>query len=160
MSAHHSGQFPCLDRKLLAKIFAKRLEIVTPQLIPADQTRFIRGHNSYNNERRLLNLIQYGAKMKEKALVVSLDAEKAFECIEWLYLFHVLESFGLGDNFIKWIRALYASVASVVTNGKRSADCSGLSMVTHSFRTGYRATSRGHSHRFLHQRHSDTDNAA
>lgn len=157
MSAHHSN-FPV---NLLAKILAKRLEIVTPQLISADQMGFIRGCNSYNNERRLLNLIQYGAKMKEKALVVSLDAEKAFECIEWPYLFHVLKSFGLGDNFIKWIRALYAAPkASVVSNGKRSAECSGLSIVTHSFRTGYRATSRGHSYRFLHQRHSDTDNAA
>lgn len=48
--------------------------------------------------------------------------KKTFERIEWPYLFHVLESFGLGDNFIKWGRALYAAPkASVVTNGKRSA---------------------------------------
>lgn len=80
-----------LDRKLLAKILAKQLETVTPQLVSSDQTGFIRGRNSYNNVRRLLNLIQYGSRIKDRALVVSLDAEKALDRIEWPYLLHVLE---------------------------------------------------------------------
>lgn len=110
-----------LDRKLLAKILATRLEIVMPQLVSADQTGFIKGRNSCNNVRRLLNLIQYGSRMTDKALVVSLDAEKAFDRIEMPYLFHILESFGLGNNFIQWVKVLYAAPkACVLTNGKRS----------------------------------------
>lgn len=40
---------------------------------------------------------------------------------KWEYLFTVLQKFGFGDKFIKWIRLLYASPrASVHTNDNRS----------------------------------------
>ena len=69
----------------------------------------MKGRNSCNNVRQLLNIIQYGAKLKDKALVVSLDAYKAFDRVEWPYLFHVLANFGLGPNLLKWIKVLYIS---------------------------------------------------
>lgn len=90
-----------------------------------DQTGFILGRNLQNNLRlnlRLLNLIQYGTKLKVKSFVISLDAEKAFDRIEWPYLLCVLSKFNLGDNFIRWISLLYAAPrASVFTNGLKSS---------------------------------------
>lgn len=38
--------------------------------------------------------------------VVTLDAHKAFDSVEWPYLFNILEKFGFGNNFL-WIRILY-----------------------------------------------------
>lgn len=66
-----------------------------------NQTGFILGRNSSNNVRRLLNLIQLSSESKAKSLVISLDAEKAFDRIEWPYLLGVLSKFNLGDNFTK-----------------------------------------------------------
>lgn len=107
---------------LLAKILAKRLGVVLPDIISVDQTGFILGHNLQNNLRRLLNLIQYDTKLKVKFLVISLDAEKAFDRTEWPYLLCVLSKCHLGDNFIRWISLLYAAPrASVFTNGLKSS---------------------------------------
>ena len=49
--------------------------------------------------------------------VVVLNAEKAFNRIEWEYLFYMLNMFGFGPNFIKLIRLIYTDpTASVHTN--------------------------------------------
>lgn len=54
-------------------------------------------------------------------MVISLDAEKAFDCVEWSYLFNVLHKFNLGENFIRWVKLLYNNpLAAVIINGCRS----------------------------------------
>lgn len=54
-------------------------------------------------------------------MVVKLDAEKVFDCIEWEFLFHTLQEFGLGENVIKWVKLSYHNPSgAVITNGKCS----------------------------------------
>lgn len=51
-----------------------------------------------------------------------MDVEKAFDCVEWDYLFYTLQRFGFGQQFIRWIRLLYSSPqASVRTNNNYSS---------------------------------------
>lgn len=54
-------------------------------------------------------------------MYISADAKKAFNRVEFNYLFEVLNRFRLGDVFISWIRLLYASSkANIYTNGIQS----------------------------------------
>ena len=115
-----------VDLKILSKLLARRLEVLLPVLINEDQTGFIKGRNSCNNMRRLLiiNTIQMFHQQTTGGQVISLDAEKAFDRVEWPYLFHTLARFGLGQQFIKWVKLLYSTpLSSVLTNGLRSSNC-------------------------------------
>jgi len=106
-----------VDCKILSKLLARRLEEMLPVLVRPDQTGFVKNRYSFSNVRRLLNIIQFSHSTKKRVLAVSLDAEKAFDRVEWEYL-DVLDKFGLGSDFIQWVKLLYRSpTARVMVNG-------------------------------------------
>lgn len=50
-------------------------------------------------------------------MAASLDAEKAFDRVEYRYHFTAIKRFGLSEDFISWVKLLYPfPVASVQTN--------------------------------------------
>lgn len=109
------------DIKILAKALALRLETTMHDMISTDQTGFILGRHSFTNIHQLLNVIHSPASGAVPEVVIALVAEKAFDRVEWGYLFACLKVFGYSPNFISWIKLLYTSPkASVITNGKQS----------------------------------------
>lgn len=104
------------DAKIIAKVFARRLENHLPSLIASDQNGFIKGRQGFHNIRRLLNIIDVRKESPDTA-IVSLDAEKAFDRVEHNYLFEVLRRFGFGEYICKCMKMLYHTPsASVMTN--------------------------------------------
>jgi len=70
-----------------------------------------------SNIRHLLNILFSPPLSTTSEMIISLDAEKAFDHVEWNYLFTLLKKFGFEHNIISWIRLLYsAPSASVKTN--------------------------------------------
>lgn len=55
---------------------------------------------------RLLNTMLSPSEVAKSKIVLSLDAEKAFDRVLWRYLFEVMERFGFGANFISWVQTL------------------------------------------------------
>lgn len=106
-----------VDLNILSKILAQRLQQVLPSIISTDQRGFMLGRHSFHNMRRLLNIVSSpGLNIPE--VIISLDAEKAFDRMEWDFLFYVLQKICFNLEFISWIKLLYANpVASVHTNG-------------------------------------------
>lgn len=109
-----------VDFKIMTKVLATRLQRVIPHLIHPDQTGFITGRHSFYNTRRLFNIL-YSPASNSPEIVLSLDAEKAFDRVEWKYLFYILNKFGFPPNFIKWIQLIYSSpLSTVIVNGVKS----------------------------------------
>lgn len=105
------------DQKILTKILARRLSIHMGKMVHPDQTGFIPKRNLFYNLRRLFNIIHSFKDPKEDLVVLSLDAEKAFDQVEWSYLFALMEKFKMGDKFIAWIKLLYSNPsARILTN--------------------------------------------
>lgn len=46
---------------------------------------------------------------EKQAALILLDAEKAFDCLNWIFMFKVLEEMTFGENFIKWVKSSYTS---------------------------------------------------
>uniref|UniRef100_A0A669BRS1 Reverse transcriptase domain-containing protein n=1 Tax=Oreochromis niloticus TaxID=8128 RepID=A0A669BRS1_ORENI len=110
-----------VDFKILAKLLAIRLEAVLPQIISQEQNGFIKGRQLFFNTRTVLSTIFSAHCPSSPEVIISLDAEKAFDRVEWDYLFAVLTRFGFGERFVSWIKLLYTSPqACVITNSVRS----------------------------------------
>lgn len=81
----------------------------------------MKDRHSFHNVRRLFDILYSPTTSTTPELVITIDAEKAFDRVEWPYLFYTLAQFGFGNTFISWIRLLYTSpLASVHTNNDYS----------------------------------------
>uniref|UniRef100_A0A8C5LPX2 Reverse transcriptase domain-containing protein n=1 Tax=Leptobrachium leishanense TaxID=445787 RepID=A0A8C5LPX2_9ANUR len=106
------------DVKLLARVLANRLQKHLPGLVDLDQVGFIPGREARDATTRVINAICLAHNDKTPLLLLSTDAEKAFDRALWPYLHKVLEGFGLGEGFLKWITALYSvPTARIRVNG-------------------------------------------
>ena len=111
-----------VDSKLLAKMLALRLENVLPSVVSDDQTGFIRNHQLFFNIRRLMNILYNPTQLDTAEVLLSLDAEKAFDRVEWGYLFYTFKKFGFGTKFTSWVRVLYSlPLAAIRTNNTCSS---------------------------------------
>uniref|UniRef100_A0A8C5QFF1 Reverse transcriptase domain-containing protein n=1 Tax=Leptobrachium leishanense TaxID=445787 RepID=A0A8C5QFF1_9ANUR len=109
------------DVKLLAKILATRLKTHLPFLVGSDQVGFIPGRMARDATTRALDAISVARISDTPLLLLSTDAEKAFDKVDWQYLFGTLEEMGVGRGFLAWLQALYCNpTARIRVNGALS----------------------------------------
>lgn len=108
--------------KLFAKVLARRLGPLMTHLVHYDQTGFIKYHLASDNVHRLLHVIECSASILTPCAVLSVDAEKAFDRLEWHYLSQVLHHMGLGAQYISVIKVLYSSPIARVLIGSSYSD--------------------------------------
>ena len=75
------------DYKILAKVLAFRLKKVLPSVIHEDQSGFISGRYIGENIRLFIDVLHYFKINDIPGLVLSIDFEKAFDKVEWEFLY-------------------------------------------------------------------------
>ena len=105
-----------VDYKILAKCIALRLKKVIPHIISSDQTGFIQGRYIGENIRLTLDMIEYINSNKLSGLLLFVDFEKAFDKIEWSFMFECMHFLNFGPGFISWVKILYNDISSCTLN--------------------------------------------
>ncbi len=103
-----------VDVKIITKILAERLKFVLPSILHATQTA-VYGRRIDHNIHMVRDLIEMANKNDETAAFIFLDQEKAFDRVNHKFLFKTMEAFGIGENFINWVRSIYSNASSMVT---------------------------------------------
>ena len=104
------------DYKILTKTLASRLQKVLPSLINTDQVGYMKNRFIGQNVRTIFDLMEITDIESIEAYIAQIDFEKAFDSIEWPFLFKTLKTFGFGENFINWIKIFYNDIYSCVGN--------------------------------------------
>lgn len=97
------------DLKIYTKLLANRLLNWIPQLINKDQVGFVPCRQGGDNTRRTIDLIDIVNKTKTPSLLLGLDAEKAFDRLNWTFMLETLGAFGFTGPFLRAVSGLYSS---------------------------------------------------
>jgi hypothetical protein len=121
------------DYKILAKAIATRLQQVLPYLISCDQSGCLKGRSTYANIRSTIDVINYVNENHAPGILAYIDFEKAFDTVNWHFMYQTLEAMNFGPNFIGYIKTMYHEIESCVMNNGHT---SGYFKLTRGIRQG------------------------
>ena len=111
-----------VDYKLAARAIAARLLKVIHLVVAEDQTYRIPRRYIGENVAFLRDVVSYATVFDSPVVILSLDQEKAFDRVDWSFMYATLRKMGFGTSFLKWVNVFYTGVeSSVNVNGYLSS---------------------------------------
>ena len=85
-----------------------------------DQVKFIPGIQGFFNTHKSVNMIQHINKWKDKKhMIISIDAEKAFDKIQHPFMINTLQNMGIEGTYLNIVKAIYDKPTASILNGEK-----------------------------------------
>ena len=104
------------DFKIIAFALANRLKPVLHKLINLNQSGYIKGRFIGNSIRIIKDIYEWSENFDKDGAIICCDFEKAFDSLEWNFMYSVLKKINFGENFLKWVNIFYADPTLVIKN--------------------------------------------
>ena len=116
-----------VDYRIIAFTLSERVQKVIDNIVCSDQSAYIRGRYMGTNIRVINDIINHYDMTKQNGFLFMLDFQKAFDSIEWSFLYKTLNYFNFGPDFINWIKTLYNSPEAIIKNNGYLSDSFAIS---------------------------------
>ena len=110
-----------VELKILAKTLAYRMSHVLTDIIHDTQKAFVPGRRIHDHIHLLKAIQSHISNSDDEAYATFLDFSKAYDRVDWDFMFGCLDKANFGPIFISWIKLLYHNPMLIIMhNGHQS----------------------------------------
>jgi hypothetical protein len=117
LQTNFTYEYQCKFNKIIMNQPQEHIKII----VQHDQVGFIPGMRGWLNIRKSINVIHYKTNSKgKKYMIISLDAKKAFNKIQTLFMIKILEGSGIQGPYLNTVKTIYSkSIVTIKLNGEK-----------------------------------------
>ena len=108
------------DTKIGSKSLARRVEKVLNSVIHFNQCAYVKDtiedRSTFDPLRSIEDIMQFTKIENVHGWLVAIDFQKAFDSVNWHFLYETLHCFRFGPSFIKWVKTFYCDITSCIMN--------------------------------------------